>query len=384
LLFCCARRWWGLPAAVLAVLLLTTNFFLFAFMRLALPETLMVLLGVAGLSAALLISDRWWKTRAVSAGALLGLAVLTKATGVFVGPALLYALWRRGGTLRHRVWTVVLLGVSAGVPVMAHQTIARRYFPDDVGYFHRAVVVSRVDPRPAAIVRRVVSRLRGPLTADRVLYPAAVLVAAAALVRPRLRHDPLVGSLAVWFVAYTVLMAPMNYHPPRWFLSLYIPLAMVGALVLSDVWPTRGRLARAAAGCAVVLTAGTGLLRIGAYLVNTQHTFVSAAADISARAHADDPSPVLMGDLAYTIALETGLPAVNADQGPGTAAERIARYHPTHFVALGAAPLPPHQFDGVELRPLQHYDVFGNYYAGPVWLYRVLPASGAATSAKQR
>ena len=85
---------------------------------------------------------------------------------------------------------------------------------------------------------------------------------------------------------------------------------------------------------------------------------------------------VLLGSLADSIALTTGLPAVNDRLGTAFLAERLERYRPTHYVSIGPSPpeVAPILTARYQLELLARYDVLHNYYTGqPVHLYALIP-----------
>jgi hypothetical protein len=190
------------------------------------------LLGAAlGLGAVLLCGRR-----PLAAGALLGAAVGVKLTCALLGPAVLWALWRRGRRTGRPWWREAALGLAGAALVLVPAAVwagphqldqllrARRFVSLATPW--RPLVDGLTDPLPGDVVRAGVG----------VLTPLAVIVVAALLARalPAVdRPDPALDAAldaaraAVVLGAAYVLAAP--YSLPWYDAVVWAPLGLVAA-----------------------------------------------------------------------------------------------------------------------------------------------------------
>jgi 4-amino-4-deoxy-L-arabinose transferase-like glycosyltransferase len=379
--FALLSRYGSRRAAWLCLALLATNYFLFAFTRLALLELPMTFFLLTGIYLALRAADVSG-ARAVwlmaGASLALGLAVLTKASAVFALPLFAYLLVRAGrrsdtrGRWRVPVAAVlVLAGIFAG-----YYLVLVRPYQADFSYFTHLNISSRLTrPMPSIVSRLWMSVLQGGVI-DPTVYPwllPLLLLVLACWKRWRAR---LLFVLGVCWCGLSLVMIGLNgYAPPRYYLPLAVVLFMLSALLLDRTLahPSWGKYLGV-----LLLLAVTGWngYRCLAYISHPADTFLTMARDVRSHMQAQGKEAVLMGGFAASISLATGVRAINDDLGTRPLAYRITRYHPTFYVHFGE--IPPQTLGTLrqfyQIRLLRRYDVYDNYYTGQaVSLFALIP-----------
>jgi hypothetical protein len=194
------------------------------------------------------------------------------------------------------------------------------------------------------------------------------------IVSKRARRDRLVLACTLWIAISFAALAVRGYLPPRYYLPLSVPLAcLLGVMAVeavSNLRPSR------AAYLPLVLVAGIGavnLIGIVRHLASPQFSFVEMAWDVEAQIEAHGGNPLLIGNIANSVSLATGLASINSELGTRDLPWKLEKYRPGYYLALGEEKPTVRKLSEVyELQPLASYDVFGNYYDGkPVQLYKL-------------
>jgi len=192
---------------------------------------------------------------------------------------------------------------------------------------------------------------------------------------PTFRASPLPAIALLWALCRIVSLGSTAYQPPRYLLPIHMSLAMGAACIIQHLrWPQDGRTGRPLFTLLILLSLALNVQTIAAHMGDLQFTFIRMCADIRQRTapHSGQPGPVLMGNVADSISLETGIPAVNDRLGAADLAARVRLYEPTHYVSIGPVEPEVAQVLGKagDLALLSRYDVYDNYYTGqPVYLY---------------
>ncbi len=92
-LFLLVRKWESTRCALLVILLLSINYVMFAYSRMALVEIPMLFFAVASIFLTSIKSERYGTVFTVLSSLALFVALLTKPTAVFGVPVILYLLW---------------------------------------------------------------------------------------------------------------------------------------------------------------------------------------------------------------------------------------------------------------------------------------------------
>jgi 4-amino-4-deoxy-L-arabinose transferase-like glycosyltransferase len=375
------RLYAPLWVALVACLALAVNPTLFAFSRLALNEIPTAALALASAYLGMLGARRGWPGLLPLAGAAFAGAVLAKA-GWFALPAVLYGIARASpGGWKAVGRNLVLWAAGLGAVLGLYYLFLAWPYRQDLDYFNR-IVVARVDLAPLALVRNGLLALYRAVRQDFLLYALCLWAGSILfLADGHFRAHPLLGVALLWAGGRWAMLATSSYQPPRYFLAFFAPLGLLLALMAQYLQEEKGGRARQWLRTGGILLLVTALVvhwsAVFRYLARPEFTWREMCADIAQRAQ-EDPrqSAVLLGSLADSIALTTGLPAVNDRLGTASLTERLERYRPTHYVSIGPPPpeVAPILTARYRLELLARYDVLHNYYTGqPVHLYALIP-----------
>lgn len=343
-----APRW----AALLALTLLVSSPFLYAFSRLAILEPALIFSTLAALSLAVGIGRfRHPQLAAALTGLLLALMMLTKLSTVFLAPAIAWAM--AASLIENRLAARAILRII----LIAFATAALLYglwilivlraglLPD----FRYLFVVNHYI-RPSTWTWPFVSlwwSFHGALWIDRVLVPLAGLIIVAASVARRtwgraLLSDPAFAA-SFWSIAGVILFMTWQDHPqPRYYAVaafFFIILIALGAAALTSTEIKDGRLnfTRIGGWLVIAIAASVAIAntaRTISYAAHPQYTFVRAARSLAAyiAAHPNG-RPMLVSVSGDEIMLITRLPALCDDFGTVPLPDKLARYRPGWFAA---------------------------------------------------
>ncbi|MGD0547568.1 MAG: glycosyl transferase, partial [Terracidiphilus sp.] len=331
-------RWMALTAQSLIV----TSPFLYCFSRLAILEPLLIALTLAALNLAVRLPRM---RRPVSASAAIGLLmtlmVLTKTTGLFLLPALAWAmivpLW-----MNRRVATRCLLaatGVFTATVGLWMALVVRFGLLADFKYFFS---VNQWD-KPKEFFWPLVSfwwSFHGGLWVDHILIPLAGLIVLGAVAAWRgwgrqLLLDPVFGA-SIWGVAGSILfMASQNHPQPRYFavpaFFCFFIVAQGGEALLSQPRAEHGisfRFGWAVAALAALATAFNGL-QTWSYAAHPEYTFVDAAQRLTQYIDAHpNGKRLLVATSGDELTLITHLPTLCDDFSTQPLPEKLAGYQP--------------------------------------------------------
>ncbi len=235
-------RRWGTSrrplAPATAVLLLSVSPFCYVFSRLAILEPLLILLTLAALLAASrAVADealsRPFVTRGIVLGLLLPLMILTKTTGLFLFPAILWLLWASCG---YRVKTFLRSSVFAGgVGIVAwgsyYLLFVRPRYLIDYRYLFSANAYTGITRATFWTVLH--DTVRDGSWMGMTLYIVAlagVLTSLGWLCFRGLRANPLSVALLLWVSGYASFLAYHDNLQPRYYVVIAIPLTLVAAI----------------------------------------------------------------------------------------------------------------------------------------------------------
>jgi len=305
-------RW----AALLAVTLMVTSPFLYAFSRLAILEPLLMLFFLAALNLGVRLNDMQrpvWVSVAI--GVLFTGMMLTKTTAIFLLPALAWAMLL---PLLHRVFHAVrcvvaaLLAFAVTYGLWLAVVVERGLFAD-----YKYMYTVNAYAKPREFYWPVVSAFwsfHGGLWADHVLIPLAGLVVVFSIVAwrvnsvqreegqtanpgvGRLLRDPVFGASILSVAGYITFMAVQNHPQPRYFVvvalfcfvviargaEVFLSTARAEAVSESNKHTQALRLAGWAVVVVCVLAAGVNGARQVDFALHPQYTFVNAAGQLAA------------------------------------------------------------------------------------------------------
>ncbi len=333
-------RW----TALLAVTLIVTSPFVFAFSRLAILEPMLVALMLAALNLAVRLPKvRRPVAVSIAIGVLFGLMMLTKTTALFLAPAVAWAvivpLWRdRREALRCAIAAVAAATVVFGgwLTLIAHAGLWRDY-----KYFF---FINKYD-KPTEWYWPLLSlwwSFKGGLWADRVLIPIAGLVVMLLVLAARTSwsrkvwRDPVFGASALSLAGYILFMTLQNHPQARYYavvaLFAFLVLA-IGTEALLAAPKEQKRVPWRMAGAAILgvamVVVGFNAVRTLVYITYPEYTFVSAARQLTSYI---DQHPngnrLLVSISGDEISMITHLPSLCDDFGTEDLPEKLAEYNP--------------------------------------------------------
>ena len=399
LCFMITRKLSGEIPAWISACLLSFNFFLFGYSKLAILEIPMVTLVLLAI---------WWVIRSYKSAlwqaAVLSLiyclALLTKASALFGLPVLLLATWQRPGQLNARIrYGLVFLG-GVGLLYGGYILWVLLNYPQDYLSYNLYSMAPRIEWSLNFFIYTAARVAWNGRVIDPVMYFLSILLVPCGLILFRgFRRNSLVQLTILWLVVFSLELIPRGYLPPRYYLIYIVPVTILFSILMSmgvkdlELFFT-GKIARLVdiAGAwwsglsaqlrrlaPALLITGIGLFNLGkmaAYLYAPEYTYINAITNIQQRIQASgDTHPVLLGASAQTMSIEIHIPTTNTQYGTQDLLWKLERYRPTFYVAVGPESKVVDQISQMyNLKLLATYDVFGNYYAGkPLYFYRLIP-----------
>jgi 4-amino-4-deoxy-L-arabinose transferase-like glycosyltransferase len=353
-------RWVGL----LAVTLLVTSPFLYAFSRLALLEPLLIAFTLGAINLAIRL-PRFRHKESVSAliGLLFTGMLLTKTTALFLLPALIWVIalpfWHQKRKLLR------LLVASGGAAALSFSlwmlaVISSGLFPD----YKYLFFVNNYE-KPHGIWPRVLSfwwSFHGGLWADRILVPVAGLLilaaVGAALIARRpiasnnqqslasnsrsgnwtfgLWSDPLFSGSVVAVAGFIAFMTYQNHPQPRYyvvvaFFSFFIVVRITAQLLYQGRTssPIGARTIGLAILAILLITAAVNSVQTLRYAFHPEYTWVTAAKNLTQYIGEHPSGKRLMVSISGDeITLIAHLPTLCDDFGTQTLPDKMERYQP--------------------------------------------------------
>jgi hypothetical protein len=328
----------------LALTLLVTSPFLYAFSRLAILEPLLTTLTLCALNLAIRLPRlRRPVWSAAGIGLLFTAMMLTKSTAVFLLPALGWALLlplrkQRGLAIRCALAAACAAAASFGLWMAI---IAKLGLLGD----YRYLFFVNSYPKPPQFWWSLLSlwwSFHGGLWVDRILIPLAGVVALLAFVCWRapwsrsLRLDPVFGASVLAVAGYILFMTIQDHPQPRYFAVVAVFcffLAAQGAAALVEqpgVSRTLGWGVIAAAAVAAVTNAAWTV----SYAALPEYSFVDAATRLTRYIDAHpNGNRLLLSISGDQITLTTHLPSICDDFGTMELPQKLAVYRPGWYAA---------------------------------------------------
>jgi 4-amino-4-deoxy-L-arabinose transferase-like glycosyltransferase len=317
-----------------ALVLMVVNPYCYVFDRMALLEPMLVfwlmvgiwLADTTGLAAT---------GRQMLLGVVIVLMVLTKTTGAFLVPAVLYPMWAVAGfpKLRRMVRPVAVVMGTAVVLWVAYFVIAVR--PHYMADYKLLLMANRNRVYLAGIPYTAYRVMLGSYTMDPYLFPAACCVLALSVgMLWRLWRNPLFGAATLGMLGY---MAFILYHSKlyegRYYLVISIPVAVLVVMGINELLAVKrlwGGIAAGIIGFAAVLMAA----QTAGYALRPTWDFVSANKEIAAKMRADRTVPLmLLSDSGDDVTFFTGVPAVAWEFHTDDLSAVLDRYNPGWYAA---------------------------------------------------
>lgn len=294
-----------LPA--LAVAVMAINPFCYAFDRLAILEPVVVLWMMLGLW----IAGRTRRddvARQVGLGVVLFLLVLTKTTGIFLGPAVLFHLV---ATLNWRGWVrtcVVAAGTAIVLWMSYYLLVVKPHYLED---YRILFTINQYRVHLSIVPKVAFQTLWDGMWINRILFPAALIVLLLSLTWMReLWRVPLFGSSVVAVVGYLSFICYHSNLQPRYYLVVTMPVVAVLVLGLESLWARQWQLGAVMAG-AIGIALVTMMIQTVRYVMHPEYSLASAADAIAVQMRGDpNAKQILVSTSGADITLLTGLPSL--------------------------------------------------------------------------
>ena len=334
-----ARQYQSKTFACLTAFLIAANALGFFFGRLALLEPAFgMFLLLAIYLAGRVRPDNY--ALAVCVGVVFVVATLTKTTGPFVLPAVLYPIWANNRQNRAGAWKLLATTLATTILLMGiAKIIWAWHYAADAQIILGMAPLWQLENSPSRLLRFF---FRGTWI-DPVLFPLALTAFIAAAVRLRfLWRNPLFMIAFLWETGYAAFIVYHYDGPPRYFVTMIVPTLWLALIFLEWMWSANRSVAAVATVC-VAASVVWNIASIGDYLIHPQYTLVDASLKIKQLIAAEHGSGVasnelLIGRGADEISLLSGgLPAMDSD-GAMPLAQKLDVYRPDWFMQWTNAP----------------------------------------------
>jgi 4-amino-4-deoxy-L-arabinose transferase-like glycosyltransferase len=339
LAYAIARQYQSKTFACLTAFLIAANALGFFFGRLALLEPAFgMFLLLAIYLAGRVRPDNY--ALAVCVGVVFVVATLTKTTGPFVLPAVLYPIWANNRQDRAAAWKLLATALATILLLMGFAKIIwARHYAADAQIILGMAPLWQLENSPSRLLRFF---FRGTWI-DPVLFPLALAAFIAAAVRLRfLWRNPLFMIAFLWETGYAAFIVYHYDGPPRYFVTMIVPTLWLALIFLEWMWSASTSVAAVATVC-VAASVVWNIASIGDYLIHPQYTLVDASLKIKQLIVAEHAAGVasnelLIGRGADEISLLSGgLPAMDSD-GAMPLAQKLDVYRPDWFMQWTNAP----------------------------------------------
>jgi hypothetical protein len=319
-------------AAVAVALLMALNTADYIYSRLAILERPFEFTILLCIALALGLKRKSF-FHAVVLGCAIVLMILTKTTGVFLLPAILYPVWFRyredwrqavRPLLVAFVTVVVLMAVERLLFASHHVADARAFFGNSepvVSLFGSARKAARLVYRGTWI--------------DPILWPIAGL-ALLSSAWPALRglwRNVLWGVSVLWIIGYSLFIVYHYDGPPRYFTAMLVPVLMLVVMCIRELCAQK-RLAWARALIAAcIVSCVWNLAHIQRYVLHPDYTMANAADRIRTiiDAHPEQPR-LIIGHASNETSLFIGIPSMDDVLGAYSQAQKLQIYNPGWFL----------------------------------------------------
>jgi 4-amino-4-deoxy-L-arabinose transferase-like glycosyltransferase len=333
LAYAVVRQYRSQTFACLTAFLMAANALGFFFGRLALLEPAFVMFLLLAIYLAGRVRPGKYAL-AMAVGIVFVVLTLTKTTGPFVLPAVLYPMWGWNRENRPAAWKLIATACATIVLLLGcAKMIWYLHFSPDAQVILGMAPLWQLQHSPGRLMRFF---FRGTWI-DPILFPLALAGFLGATWRLRfLWRDTLFVTAFLWETGYAAFIVFHYDGPPRYFVTLIPPTIWLALIFMEWLWHTNRRVVLAVSAC-VAVSVLWNIASIGNYLIHPQYSLVDASLKIKqliVAEHASGavPNEVLIGRGADEISLLSGgLPAVDSD-GAMPLAEKLDVHHPGWFM----------------------------------------------------
>lgn len=372
------RKQAGVTAATLTVALLVVNPFFYSFNRLAVLEPLIVF----WMLLAWILAGWAATSRHAIAPILLGLSVtsllLTKATGAFLIPSILYYFLCVGAASRNVVKSAWIAILSMCVSFGAYQICIRPFQADSDLLFR----INNYHIHLSIASRFFLLTLRDGMWIHPILFPLACLcLLLAAFFWRDMWRMPLFGAAVIAAIGYGSFILYHGNLQPRYYLVLAPSISIVIVLTLQRLLQGTAPISQIGALTMVGTLAATLVtmaVRTVQYAVHPQYSFLSAMLEIQSVIR-KEPDPMVISTLGDDISLFTGIPSICDEYSTVPSSQLLQRYHPGWYAVMPDSKTPrivPAIKARYRMEEHAHYIIFDDPSHNVLVLYRLLPLAG--------
>jgi hypothetical protein len=316
------RRSYSPTISAAFALLLASSATAYAFSRVAILEAPLVAFTLLALWIAT-GSQRIGIVRCVVIGAVIPFMVLTKTTGAFLIPAVLYPVWFYSQPRRDAWKKIAAVLLTAGVILGAEWLVFARHYAADAQAFY-----SQSEPHLLGFetLRKAVRLLYRGIWIDRVLWPFALLALIVSFFQRALWRNVLWGTCVLWILGYSAFIVYHFDGPPRYFTAMVVPVFMM--CVIFSAWLMQQKRHNwGAIVCAIALA--LNLSYIVKLAMHPQYTMLSATQQVrETMADCADCRPLMIGHGDNEIGLYSAIPSLDDRFGTATLEQKMDWYHP--------------------------------------------------------
>ena len=366
------RKHYGNPAALLTILVLSTNFYAFAYSRLALRFLIALFFIVASLFVADHQKNPHPLFRIALASFLFSFAVLTYTPASFALPLLLFIAWKNGTTVKNKLFFTLAFSLLIIIVLGIYYYFMLRSFPADISMLSHVISSSFISSFAEwlrNLYDKVILGIKN-LGADFTI--ATILLCGFAFFTSyQFRTNKLVQILIAYTIIYIAVLSIDKYGPPRYYLMLLAPSAALCAIaaVSTNSWFKDHNLVKFAFIPMLLLAFISihGSWKIITYLSKPEYSFYQMANGVKNIIQSQVGTTrgvILFGDIADSVSLEIGTDALNTDLWLiDTAVARMEKYHPSYLIVHTSNIDQIAVSLGAKVTELGRWDVFNNYYA---------------------
>lgn len=338
-------REFGRLAAALTSLILATNFFSFAYSRLAIMELIATFFVFIGIFLALRAHKEKFIGWLLLASVFISIGILTKTSMVFATPVLAYIVFIRFSGLRERVVFISLLCIVIFFIVYSYNLYAKNMFFDDYSYFNSLNVGSRTHKNFLSWITHIPSIFYGVKSLGIFFAVFTVVSVLSAFVASRkYRTNPIIHVLIFYIFSYLGLISMVSYNPPRYYLPIVVPFAILfvtscidlgEGLFCKKIKPKEHKI-NFNFIYLIFFVSVVGIVSISGYLTKPAYSFLRMSHDIGVIIDRDGfvarRDVVLMGNMADSVAIEIGVRSINSNLGTASVESRFKKFKPQYLL----------------------------------------------------
>jgi hypothetical protein len=376
-LFLTLKRLVGLRASLVAALVIATNPFLFAYSRLAFLEIPMLALIMGVLWLVVSVGEERSYAIYILAGIIFAVALLVKTTAIFSIPLVIFSIWysRRSDWLK----AGLLFAASCFLVWGLYNSWARITFPADYSFFQQLNIAARFSFSPVTWLKNLARIITSATLIEEPIILLSFLSALLLGFIGKARKSPIYQLLAIWICLAFGLLCSSYYQPPRYFMPLILGSCLMVSFGLEhlEIHFAGKNYFRFIPQILAVILVGYQCFWVIRWQMEPSFSMVETLQEISARIKEDNlRTPVILGQMANTVGLETKLVTINDLYGTDSLKKKLHKFQPDYYISIGEWTENPDIASSIaqdyKVTLIKGFDVYRNYYFGKrVYFYRL-------------